>query len=208
MPFNRLASFRAVAVCALVLSSSIYANAQQIPTARVRGTVESLDGETLHIKSREGAEVSVNLPANAPVSGVAKMSLSDVKVGSYIGVTTVPGADGAQKAVEVHVFPEDMRGTGEGSRPWDLKPNSSMTNGAVDSRTVAGNDGHTLTVKYKDGEKKVTVTPETEVVTYVPATRADIKPGTPVFAITTKKPDGSLEVARLSIGRNGVAPPM
>jgi hypothetical protein len=208
MSFNRLVSFRAVAVSALVLSSSCYAIAQQIPTTRVRGTIESVDGETLHIKSREGAEVSVHMPQSAPVAGVAKMSLSDVKVGSYIGVTTVPGSDGSQKAVEVHVFPEDMRGTGEGSRPWDLKPNSSMTNGAVDSRTVAGNDGHTLTVKYKDGEKKVSVTPETQVVTYVPATRSDIKPGTPVFAIATKKPDGSLEVARLSIGRDGVAPPM
>jgi hypothetical protein len=205
---NRLISLRAIAVSALVLSSSVYAVAQQIPTARVRGTIESLNGETLHIKSRDGADVSLNLPANARVAGVAKIPLSDVKVGSYIGVTTVPNSDGTQKAVEVHVFPEDMRGTGEGSRPWDLKPNSSMTNGAVDSRTVAGNDGHTLTVKYKNGEKKVTVTPETKVVTYVPATRADIKPGTPVFAITTKKPDGSLEVARLSIGRDGVAPPM
>lgn len=205
---NRLISLRAIAVSALVLSSSVYAMAQQIPTTRVRGTIESLSGETLHIKSRDGADVSLNLPANARVAGVAKIPLSDVKVGSYIGVTTVPSSDGSQKAVEVHVFPEDMRGTGEGSRPWDLKPNSSMTNGAVDSRTVAGNDGHTLTVKYKNGEKKVTVTPETTVVTYVPATRADIKPGTPVFAITTKKPDGSLEVARLSIGKDGVAPPM
>ncbi|MEH2510586.1 hypothetical protein V1291_001940 [Nitrobacteraceae bacterium AZCC 1564] len=208
MPFNRLASFRAIAVSALVLSSSVYAIAQQVPTTRVRGTIENLDGETLHIKSRDGAEVSVHLPESARVAGVAKIALSDVKVGSYIGVTTVPGSDGTQKAVEVHVFPEDMRGTGEGSYPWDLKPKSSMTNGAVDSKTVAGNDGHTLTVNYKNGEKKVTVTPETQVVTYVPATRADIKPGVPVFAITTKKPDGSLEVARLSIGRDGVAPPM
>lgn len=208
MLFNRLVSLRAIAVSALVLSSSVYAVAQQAPTTRVRGTIESVDGETLHIKSRDGSEVSLHMPASARVAGVAKMALSDVKVGSYIGVTTVPGADGTQKAVEVHVFPEDMRGTGEGSRPWDLKPNSSMTNGAVDSRTVAGNDGHTLTVKYKNGEKKVTITPETQVVTYVPATKADIKPGTPVFAITTKKPDGSLEVARLSIGRDGVAPPM
>lgn len=208
MPFNRLASFRAIAVSALVLSSSVYAVAQQAPSTRVRGTIESLDGETLHIKSREGADISVHMPASAPVAGVAKMALSDVKVGSYIGVTTVPDSDGTQKAVEVHVFPESMRGTGEGSRPWDLKPNSSMTNGAVDSRTVAGNDGHTLTVKYKDGEKKVMVTPETQVVTYTPATRADIKPGIPVFAIATRKPDGSLEVARLSVGRDGVAPPM
>jgi hypothetical protein len=136
------------------------------------------------------------------------MSLADIKVGSYIGVTSVPDSDGSQKAVEVHVFPEAMRGTGDGTRPWDLKPDSSMTNGAVDDRTVAGNDGHTLTVKYKRGERKVVVTPETLVVTFVPATRSEIKAGTPVFAIATRKPDGTLDVARLSIGRDGVSPPM
>ncbi len=207
---SRLASLRAIAVAALLLPSS-YALAQQSPTSsttRVRGTVENLNGETLHVKSREGADVTLHLPQSAGVAGVAKMSLADVKVGSYIGVTSVPGSDGSQKAVEVHVFPEAMRGTGDGTRPWDLKPNSSMTNGAVDDRTVAGNDGHTLTVKYKGGERKVVVTPETTVVTYVPAERSDIKEGTPVFAIATKQPDGTLDVARLSIGRDGLAPPM
>jgi hypothetical protein len=210
MSTTRLASLRAAAAFALVLSSS-YALAQQSPvsnTTRVRGTVESLDGEKLLVKSRDGAEVALHLPQNAGVAGVAKMSLADVKVGSYIGVTSVPDSGGNQKAVEVHVFPEAMRGTGDGDRPWDLKPNSSMTNGAVDDRTVAGNDGHTLTVKYKGGERKVLVTPDTIVVTYVPATRSDIKAGTPVFAIATKKPDGTLDVARLSVGRDGVAPPM
>lgn len=209
MNFSRLVSLRAIAVAALLLPS--YALAQQSPvssTTRVRGTVENLDGETLHVKSREGADVTLHMAQTASVAGVAKMSLSDVKVGSYIGVTSLPDADGTQKAVEVHVFPEAMRGTGDGTRPWDLKPNSSMTNGAVDDRTVAGNDGHTLTVKYKGGERKVLVTPETTVVTYVPAARSDIKAGTPVFAIATKQPDGTLDVARLSIGRDGLAPPM
>ncbi len=210
MSIPRVVSLRVLAVSALVLSSS-YAFAQQSPvsnTMRVRGTVESLTGEKLLVKSRDGADVTLNLPQNAGVAGVAKMSLADVKVGSYIGVTSVPDSDGSQKAVEVHVFPEAMRGTGDGTRPWDLKPNSSMTNGAVDDRTVAGNDGHTLTVKYKGGERKVLVTPDTTVVTYVPAVRSDIKAGAPVFAIATRKPDGTLDVARLSIGRDGVAPPM
>lgn len=210
MSNTRLVSLRVLAVSALVLSSS-YAFAQQSPvssTTRVRGTVESLNGEKLLVKSRDGADVILHLPQNAGVAGVAKMSLSDVKVGSYIGVTSVPDSGGNQKAVEVHVFPEAMRGTGDGDRPWDLKPNSSMTNGAVDDRTVAANDGHTLTVKYKGGERKVLVTPDTTVVTYVPAMRSDITAGTPVFAIATKKPDGTLDVARLSIGRDGVAPPM
>lgn len=206
----RTVSLRAVALSALLLSSS-HAFAQQSPvsnTLRVRGAVESLDGETLRVKSRDGTEVALHLPQDAGVAGVAKISLTDVKVGSYIGVTSVPDADGSQKAVEVHVFPEAMRGAGDGDHPWDLKPKSSMTNGAVDDRTVAGNDGHTLTVKYKGGERKVLVTPETTVVTFVPATRAEIKAGTPIFAIATKKPDGTLDVARLSIGRDGVSPPM
>ncbi|WP_425987782.1 hypothetical protein [Afipia sp. DC4300-2b1] len=206
----RFVSLHAAALSALILSSS-YALAQQSPisnTLRVRGAVESLDGETLRLKSRDGAEVVLHLPADAGVAGVAKISLTDVKVGSYIGVTSVPDADGSQKAVEVHVFPEAMRGTGDGTRPWDLKPNSSMTNGAVDDRTVTGNDGHTLTVKYKGGDRKVLVTPETTVVTFVPATRSEIKAGAPVFAIATKKPDGTLDVARLSIGRDGITPPM
>lgn len=206
----RSVSLHAAALSALLFSSS-YALAQQSPisnTLRVRGAVESLDGETLRVKSRDGAELVLHLPADAGVAGVAKISLTDVKVGSYIGVTSVPNGDGSQKAVEVHVFPEAMRGTGDGDHPWDLKPKSSMTNGAVDDRTVAGNDGHTLTVKYKGGERKVLVTPETTVVTFVPATRAEIKAGTPVFAIATKKPDGTLDVARVSIGRDGVAPPM
>lgn len=210
MSTTRLVSLRAAAAIALLLSSS-FAFAQQSPvsnTTRVRGTVESLDGETLHVKSRDGAAVTLHFPETAGVSGVAKISLADVKVGSYIGVTSVPDSDGSQKAVEVHVFPEAMRGAGDGSRPWDLKPNSSMTNGAVDDRTVAGNDGHTLTVKYKGGERKVLVTPETVVVTFAPAARSDIKAGTPVFAIATKKPDGTLDVSRLSIGRDGVSPPM
>ena len=210
MSVIRLASLRAIAAGALLLSSS-FAFAQQSPvsnTTRVRGTVESLDGEALHVKSRDGADVTLHFPSTAGVSGVAKMSLADIKVGSYIGVTSVPDSDGSQKAVEVHVFPEAMRGTGDGTRPWDLKPDSSMTNGAVDDRTVAGNDGHTLTVKYKGGERKVLVTPETLVVTFVPATRSEIKAGTPVFAIATRKPDGTLDVARLSIGRDGVSPPM
>ena len=123
------------------------------------------------------------------VVGITRISLSDIKVGSFIGTTTVPGPDGEQNAVEVHVFPENMRGTGEGSRPYDLRPNSTMTNATV-AETVAGNDGHTLMVKYKDGEKKVVVSPDTPVVTYVPADKSDLKAGAKVIAFMKKLPDG------------------
>ena len=119
---------------------------------------------------------------------------------------TVPGPAGTNNAVEVHVFPEDMRGTGEGSRPHDLRPDSTMTNATV--LTVAGNDGRTLMVKYKDGEKKVVVPPDTPVVTYVPADRADLKAGAKVIAFMKKLPDGSLETNRVSVGRDGLTPPM
>ena len=133
--------------------------------------------------------------------------MSDIKVGSFIGTTTVPGPDGMPTAVEVHVFPESMRGTGEGSRPYDLKPNSTMTNATV-SESVVGNDGHTLLVKYKDGEKKVLVTPETPVVTYVPADKSDLKAGAKVIAFMKQLPDGSFETNRVSVGRDGLTPPM
>src|SRR5207245_8497089 len=132
---------------------------------------------------------------------------SDIKVGSFIGTTTVPGPDGSQNAVEVHVFPENMRGTGEGSRPYDLRPNSTMTNATV-AESVVGNDGHTLLVKYKDGEKKVAVPPETPVVTYVPGHKSELKAGAKLIAFIKQLPDGSLEANRVSVRRDGPTPPI
>jgi hypothetical protein len=192
---------------AVVATTSIFALAQQTSPSRVRGTIENVDGETLTVKSRNGEDVRLKMTGDIRVVGVAKIALSDIKVGSFIGTTTVPGPDGGNNAVEVHVFPEDMRGTGEGSRPYDLRPNSTMTNATVD-HAVAGNDGHTLTIKYKDGEKKVVVGPETPVVTYVPADKSDLKTGAKVIAFMKKLPDGSFETNRISVGRDGLTPPM
>jgi hypothetical protein len=192
---------------ALVATSSIFALAQQTSPSRVRGTIESVDGETLMVKSRSGEDVKLTMAGDIRVVGIVKIALSDIKVGSFIGTTTVPGPDGGNNAVEVHVFPEDMRGTGEGSRPYDLKPNSSMTNATV-AESVVGNDGHTLLIKYKDGEKKVVVGPDTPVVTYVPADKPDLKPGAKVIAFMKKLPDGSFETNRVSVGRDGLTPPM
>ena len=141
------------------------------------------------------------------VVDVVKISLADVKVGSFVGATTVPGPDGIATAVEVHVFPEEMRGTGEGSRPYDLRPNSTMTNATV-AESVAGNDGHTLLVKYKDGEKKVVVAPETPVVSFVPGDKSELKAGAKVIAFMKKLPDGSYETNRVNVGRDGLTPPM
>jgi hypothetical protein len=208
MPVHRSTLLRPLFAVAMVAASSLYAIAQQSPTpSRVRGTIEGVEGDVLDVKSRSGEEVKLHMTGDMQVVGITKISLSDIKVGSFIGTTTVPGPDGVPTAVEVHVFPENMRGTGEGSRPYDLRPNSSMTNATVD-QSVAGNDGHTLLIKYKDGEKKVLVSPETPVVTYVPADKADLKAGAKVIAFMKKLPDGSFETNRVSVGRDGLTPPM
>src|ERR1700723_3723030 len=198
-----------VPLAALVLiTASSFAVAQQPPApSRVRGTIEAVDGDVLLVKSRSGEDVKLRMTNDMRVVGIIKISLSDIKLGSFIGATTVPGPDGSQNAVEVHVFPEAMRGTGEGSRPYDLGPNSTMTNATV-AESVAGNDGHTLLVKYKDGEKKVVVAPETPVVTYVPADKSDLKAGAKIIAFFKKLPDGSFETNRVSVGRDGLTPPM
>jgi hypothetical protein len=192
----------------MVAASSLYAIAQQPPTpSRVRGTVEGVDGDELAVKSRGGEDVKLHMTGDTQVVGITRIALADIKVGSFIGTTTVPGPDGSQNALEVHVFPESMRGTGEGSRPYDLRPNSTMTNATV-TETVEGNDGQTLMVKHKDGEKKVVVSPDTPVVTYVPADKSELKPGARVIAFIKKLPDGSLETNRVSVGRDGLTPPM
>jgi hypothetical protein len=208
MSARRSSLVRPLVAIAMVAASSLSAIAQQSPSpSRVRGTIESVDGDALSVKSRSGEDFKLHMTPDIRVVGITKISLSDIKVGSFIGTTTVPGPDGIPTAVEVHVFPEDMRGTGEGSRPYDLRPNSTMTNATV-AESVAGNDGHTLLVKYKDGEKKVSVSAETPVVTYVPADKSDLKAGAKVIAFTKKLPDGSFETNRISVGRDGLTPPM
>lgn len=199
---------RSLIALAMVAASTVLAIAQRAPVpSRVRGTVQAVEGDTLTVKSRTGEDVRLHMAADMRVAGIIKTSLADIKVGSFIGTTTVPGTDGTPTAVEVHVFPESMRGTGEGSRPWDLKPNSTMTNATV-SESVIGNDGHTLRVKYKDGQKTVRVTPETTVVTYAPADKSSLKAGAKVIATMKRLPDGSFETNRVSVGRDGLTPPM
>jgi hypothetical protein len=199
---------RSLLALALIATSS-YALAQRPPVpTRARGTIENIDGDVLTVKSRSGEDIKLHMTGDVKVVGVVKISMADIKVGSFIGATTVPGPDGKQNAVEVHVFPESMRGTGEGSRPYDLKPNSTMTNATVAAESVAGNDGHSLMVKYKDGEKKVEVSPDTPVVTFVAAEKSDLKPGEKVIAFMKQRPDGSFETNRVSFGRDGLTPPM
>jgi hypothetical protein len=197
-----------VAAFGLILTASS-GFAQQPQTVRVRGTVEAVDGSTITVKSRDGqTSYKVKLTDTAAVRGIVKAELADIKANSFIGVTGMPQADGSQKAVEIHIFPEPMRGTGEGFRPWDLVPNSTMTNATV-AQMVKGVAGDEITLKYKDGEKKVVVAPDTVVVTYVPGDKSELKPGAKIFiAAANKKEDGTLEAAAVSVGRDGITPPM
>jgi hypothetical protein len=187
-----------------LLFAASFAAAQAPQTVRVRATLENVSVPMLTAKARDGAEMKIKLADNAPVNEVVKASLSDIKADSYIAVTAMPQPDGTQKAVAILIFPEAMRGVGEGHRPWDLEPNSTMTNATV-AEQVAGTDGQTVTVKYKDGDKKILVTPATIIVTYKKAATSDLKAGQKIFIAAAKKlDDGTLEAPNVAYGDVGV----
>ncbi len=191
-----------------VLVNDAWAQQPPAPTVRIRGTIEAVDGPVLSIKTREGNDVKVRMTDNAAVFAVVKTDLSEIRQGSYIGVTAMPEPDGTQRAIAVHIFPENQRGAAEGFRPWDARPTSTMTNATV-AETVKGTDGQNILVKYKDGEKKVVVPPDTPIVTFVASDRSEIKPGAKLIIFgAMKKDDGSYEAARVNVGRDGVTPPM
>jgi ABC-type enterochelin transport system substrate-binding protein len=196
--------------------------AQQPQTVRVRGTIEAADGPLLTVKTREGDTVKVKVADDIKIVAIVKASLSDIKPGSFVGSAAMPEENGHWKAVEVHIFPESMRGTGEGDRPFDYKPKSTMTNGtvaptpsaksAMTNGTVGSAESQagatTLTINYKDGEKKIDVTPDTPIVTYVPGTKDELKAGAKIYiTAATKDADGTLTTPRINVGR-GLAPPM
>lgn len=201
----RTAAIRAalLAVAAVVATA---AQAQAPQTVRLRGVIEKVDGNTVTAKSDKGDELKINLADKMLVVAVVKASLADIKDGDFIGSGAMPQPDGSQKAIEVHIFAESMRGTGEGFRPWDGAPNSTMTNGTAGS-AVTGVDGPVVTVKYKDGEKKIIVTPDVPIVRYEIADMSAVKPGV-AFSIVAavKKPDGSFDINRINVGRDGVVP--
>jgi hypothetical protein len=174
---------------------------------RIRGTVESLDGSTLSVKTREGTDAKIMLKEGWKISSVAKASVDDIHEGDFVGIASLPTADGGNGALEVLIFPAAMKGTGEGSYAWDLKPNSSMTNATV-ANAVKSVDGPTLTVTYKGGEKKISIPAGTPVVTFAPAEVADLKSGATVFVPSEKASDGTISSSRVVVGTNGVVPPM
>jgi hypothetical protein len=206
--FGRIARHTTVLIGFGLLLAASGASAQELKPVRVRGTIERVEGAIYVIKTRDGSEVKVQLTENPRIVAIKKASLSDVKPGSYVGSAGLPQTDGSQRAIEVHIFPEDMRGTGDGHYGWDLTNSSTMTNGSVEQSSV-GTDGQTLIVKYKDGEKKVIVTPETQIVIYTQGDASELKPGAKIF-IGAAKPqaDGTLQTPRINVGKDGLTPPM
>lgn len=176
-------------------------------TRRVRATIEKVDGSTLYVKTRDGEDLKITLTEKPLFVAIVPATLDDLKPGTFVGSGATPGPDGSLVAMEVHIFPESMRGTGEGHRPMEGPPQATMTNANVDV-SVAAVDGQMLTLKYKDGEKKLLVTPKTATVAYAPGDRAELKPGIKFIAVAQKQPDGSLQTTRISYGRDGLTPPM
>src|SRR6516164_10091997 len=174
---------------------------------RVVGTVDKLDSNNLMVKANDGQPVTVVLDDNAVVFGVEKRTLADIKPGDYLASGGVKGTDGKIHAVEVRIFPETLRGTGEGQRPWDAKPEGVMTNATVGTVSQSP-EGGVIHVKYKEGESEFTVGPEVQIVAYVAGDRSLLKPGAAVLTIAQKKPDGSLTANRVTGEENGVKPPM
>lgn len=192
-----------------VLLASSASFAQQPPPVRIRGQIEKVAGDLLDVKARNGDVLKVKLVDPARVTALVKASLADVKVGKFIGVTAMPQADGSQKAIAVHIFLDAQKGVvPDRHGPWDLQPGSTMTNAIVDT-TVAGVEGQTIMVKYKDGEKKVIVPPNTPIVAYAPGDKSELKPGAQIIIFgATKQADGSLTTPAINVGRDGVVPPM
>jgi hypothetical protein len=201
-----------IALGLATLLAAPFAQAQQAAPAaapapvRVRGTIDTLTDDAITIVKKDGSKQVVALPPKYSVNALVKAELSDIKQGVFIGTTARPSKDGSLHATEVHIFPESMRGAGEGHYPWDTDADATMTNASV-ADMVSAVDGSTLTLKYKTGETKVTVVPETSIVSVTPGSKDDLKKGASVFAICQTLPDGSLKTGFLLVGR-GISPPM
>jgi len=192
----------AVFVVALAASSTW---GQQAQTVRLRGTIERVDGSAIIVKAAEVGDVTVQLSDKVAVFGIVQATLADVKPGAFIGVGAMPQPDGSQKAIQVMLFTESQRGTGEGHRPWD-RPGATMTNATVDT-TVTSVNGQVVTVKYKDGEQKILITPEAIIRAYVVSSRDELTPGAHIAIVRAlKKPDGTYEADRVNVGRDGIVP--
>jgi len=202
---------RRLAIAAALTILAVGPALAQAPPAgtptRIRGTLEKLDGQTLTVQSREGPLLTIALAPNFTVAAVVKKRLSDIKPGDYVGAASIKGSDGELHAIEVLIFPEAMKGTAEGERPWDLVGDSLMTNATV-SGIASVSGGRALNVAYKGGESEVMVPPAAPVVTFGPGDAKLLTRGAAVFLIAQKAPDGSLTASRVTAEKNGVKPPM
>jgi hypothetical protein len=203
-----MTSFR-IALAAALVAAVAPAFAQTPPVASARATIEtvSADGSALNVRTRAGEDRAVRLNEKTRFVLVVPATLADVKAGTFIGVAALPGEGSELKAMEVHIFPEAMRGTGEGFRPFDLAPKSSMTNGNISAR-VDATTGPKLTVTYKGGEQTIVVDPKTPIVALEPGARTDLKPGAAIIARGPKQEDGSIDAAFVLVGKDGLVPPM
>ncbi|HEY1459826.1 MAG TPA: hypothetical protein VGH59_07175 [Casimicrobiaceae bacterium] len=203
---RRTATVVCVALLNLVMAIA-FAQAPAAPTQRIRGDVIALDGQALKVRSRTGEVVDVKLADNYTVTAVARVGMDRIVPGVFVGTASLPQADGTQKSLEVLVFPEARRGSGEGHYPWDLQPGSMMTNATVAEITKV-DQGQRLTLKYKDGEKVIVVPPGTPVVTFEPGDRSMLVPGAHVMFGAAKQPDGTFTAAGVNVGKDGLVPPM
>jgi hypothetical protein len=203
-----MTSFR-IALAAAFAFAVTPALAQNAPVASSRATIQTIsaDGSALKVHTRAGEDQTVHLSSKTRFVLVVAAALTDVKPGTFIGVAALPGVGSELKAMEVHIFPEAMRGTGEGFRPFDLAPKSSMTNGNISARVDAAT-GPKLTVTYKGGEQTIVVEPKTPIVALEPGTKTDLKPGAAIVARGPKQDDGSIDAAFVLVGKDGLVPPM
>ena len=199
--------FRAIAGLLIAAVSALAVAQAPNPPVRIRGTVEKIDGQMLTVKANNGQSMTVKLADNYMVMGIAKASVADVASGKFIGTTTIGERNGGLVALEIHIFPENMRGTGEGHHDWDLRPESKMTNANVADVKTMGKE-RMLTVQYKGGEKQILVPENAVVVAFTPADKSELKPGANVFVNSQRQPDGSLTAPRVNVGLNGQVPPM
>jgi hypothetical protein len=197
---------RILFAAALGCCVAVAALAQTATPVRVRGTIDAADAKTMAVTSREGQKVVLAIAPDINVTAIIAANITDIKPGSYIGTAAMPQADGTLRAFEIQVFPESMRGIGEGNHPWDLEPQSTMTNGTVGDVVVT--QGRTLTLRYKDGVKTVVVPDKAPIITYAPATPAMLVPGAHVIITAARQPDGSLVAQRVGVGKDGLVPPM
>jgi hypothetical protein len=202
-------TFAKIAAAAFMVFYVGAAHAQPAPLVAVRATIEGIadDGASLSVRSRAGEAATVRLTPETSVTLVVGAALADVKPGLYIGVAALPGAEGVQNALEVHIFPESMRGVGEGFRPFDIAPGSTMTNGAVAAR-VDSVDGAKLTVAYKGGEQTIVIDKTAPIVAFAPGARGDLNVGAAIVARAVKAADGVYDAARIFVGKDGLTPPM